>query len=301
MPPNGDNALYEDRLSRLTVGIVRKGFKLGGQLAPGLAVRAGAWLMTKPKRSQSPAHEMEWLAKARPVSVSYRKERLAVLEWGNGPAVLFVHGWCSRGLRFSHMIAPLLEAGFKVIVFDAPAHGRSSGAHINIVQWSEAILAVAERVGLIRGLVAHSIGVTASVLALEAGLKTDKVVFVSPLTNIGGAFVHFSGALDIPENVAQGMVQHFEAIFERSIDKIDAIRIARQMETPPLLIFHDKEDPLLAHSRAAELAMVWKHAELISTSGNGHHSILDDPGVVRETILFLQGWDDFRGNYQRVG
>src|SRR5437867_145831 len=132
MTANSENALYKDRLSRLLVGVVRKGFKLGGQFAPGLAVRAGAWLMTKPKRSQSPAHEMEWLAKARSFSVSDGKEQLAVMEWGSGPAVLFVHGWCSRGLRFSHMIAPLLEAEFKVVVFDAPAHGRSSGSHINI-------------------------------------------------------------------------------------------------------------------------------------------------------------------------
>ena len=141
----------------------------------------------------------------------------------------------------------------------------------------DTILAVAKQVGVIHGLIAHSIGATAAALALQAGLNANKVVFVSPLTNIGGAFVHFSGALEIPENVTQGMVQHFEAIFERSIDKIDAVRIARQIETPPLLIFHDKEDSLLSHSRAAELANAWNHAELISTSGNGHHSILDDP------------------------
>jgi len=287
MPAKGDNLLHENRLSRLLVGIVRKGFKIGGQLAPGLAVRAGAWLMTKPKRTSSPAHEMEWLSKARRVAVSYGGQQLAVLEWGDGPAVLFVHGWCSRGLRFSHMIAPLLDAGFKVVVFDAPAHGRSSGTHINIVQWSEAILAVAKQIGPTYGLVAHSIGVTAVILALESGFRPEKVVFVSPLTNIGGAFMHFSGALEIPDKVTQGMIHHFEAIFERSIDKIDAMRVARQIETPPLLIFHDKEDPLLSHSLAEELVKAWQRADLISTSGNGHHSILDDPGVVRTTISFL--------------
>jgi pimeloyl-ACP methyl ester carboxylesterase len=287
MRANKNNALYEDPVSRLLVGVVRKGFKMGGQLAPGLAVRAGAWLMTRPKRTSSPALEMEWLLRARRVSVSYAEQRLAVLEWGDGPAVLFVHGWCSRGLRFSRMIAPLLEAGFRVVVFDAPAHGRSSGTHINILQWSEAILAVTKQVGPIYGLVAHSIGVTASVLALESGLKPEKVVFVSPLTDIGGAFVHFSAALHIPDKVSQGMIRHFEAIFDRSIDKIDAMRVARQIQTPPLLVFHDKEDPLLSHSRAEDLVKAWQRAELISTSGNGHHSILDDPGVVRTTISFL--------------
>jgi pimeloyl-ACP methyl ester carboxylesterase len=104
------------------------------------------------------------------------------------------------------MIAPFLEAEFRVVVFDAPAHGRSSGAHINIVQWSEAILAVAKQVGVTHGLIAHSIGATAAALALQAGLNATKVVFVSPLTNINGAFVHFSGVLDIPENITQGMI-----------------------------------------------------------------------------------------------
>lgn len=288
MPPNTNTSIYEDRLSRLITGVVRKSFRLTGEFAPKLAVRAGAWLMTKPKRSQSPAHEMEWLARAKSSFVPYHKERIAFMEWGSGPAVLFVHGWCSRGLRFSQMIGPLLDAGFKVAAFDAPAHGRSSGAHINIVQWSEAILAVGEQLGPVHGLIAHSIGATASVLALEAGLKVNRVIFVSPLTDIGGAFAHFSRALEIPDNVVQGMIRHFEAIFKRSIDTIDAIRVAGQIETPPLLIFHDKEDPLLSHSRTTEMAMAWRNSELISTSGNGHHSILDDPGVIRETISFLQ-------------
>lgn len=300
MTSKSNSSIYEDRLSRLITGVVRKSFRLTGELAPKLAVRTGAWLMTKPKRSQSPAHEREWLAKARSSFVHFHRERIAVMEWGSGPAVLFVHGWCSRGLRFSHMIAPLLQAGFRVVVFDAPAHGRSSGTHINIVQWSEAILAVGEELGPIHGLIAHSIGATASILALEAGLKVNRVIFVSALADIGGAFSHFSKALQIPDGVTQGMIRHFETIFRRSIDTIDAIRVAQQIETPPLLIFHDKEDPLLSHSRAKELARAWKNSKLISTSGIGHHSILDNPQLIRETISFLQNLTGASSNCDRI-
>jgi pimeloyl-ACP methyl ester carboxylesterase len=57
-----------------------------------------------------------------------KNDKLAVVEWGEGPVILCVHGWSNRGLRFSPLIEVLADAGYRLVTFDAPAHGRSQGA-----------------------------------------------------------------------------------------------------------------------------------------------------------------------------
>jgi pimeloyl-ACP methyl ester carboxylesterase len=58
--------------------------------------------------------------------------------------------------------------------------------------------------------------------------------------------------------------------------------------TPPLLLFHDRDDPLLPYHNALDLTRVWKNSELIGTLGTSHHSILDDPAAIRATLSFFR-------------
>jgi pimeloyl-ACP methyl ester carboxylesterase len=56
-------------------------------------------------------------------------EEIAVYHWGKGGRrILLVHGWGGKAAQFFSFVGPLLDAGFEVIAFDAPAHGASSGS-----------------------------------------------------------------------------------------------------------------------------------------------------------------------------
>ena len=46
---------------------------------------------------------------------------LSVLCWGEGPAVLLLHGWAGRPTQFAHLIEQLVGAGYSVYALDAPA------------------------------------------------------------------------------------------------------------------------------------------------------------------------------------
>ena len=54
-------------------------------------------------------------------------DEIAVYAWGNGPTILCVHGWGGRATNFAAFIGPMVAAGFRVVAFDAPGHGQSSG------------------------------------------------------------------------------------------------------------------------------------------------------------------------------
>jgi pimeloyl-ACP methyl ester carboxylesterase len=85
----------------------------------------------------------------------------------------------------------------------------------------------------------------------------------------------------------------FETKFNRSIESLEAVRIVPKLTTPPLLVFHDRDDPLLPYHNALDLTRVWKNSELIGTLGTSHHSILDDPASIRATLSFFQASKHF--------
>jgi pimeloyl-ACP methyl ester carboxylesterase len=210
---------------------------------------------------------------------------------GTGPVVLCVHGWSSQGLRFSNLIKPLAEAGYKVIAFDAPAHGRSSGSHVDLAEFADSVKCVAEKAGPIDAIIAHSFGTAAALLALESGLKCGRVVFLSGLNGLRGPLDYMGDKLRIPIGVQQRVKQRFEERFGRSIESLEAVSIIPRLNLPPLLICHDTHDPLLPHHNALDVLRVWKGSSLVTTSGSWHGAVIDDPIVVKATTLFIQGRD----------
>jgi pimeloyl-ACP methyl ester carboxylesterase len=57
--------------------------------------------------------------------------------------------------------------------------------------------------------------------------------------------------------------------------------------TTPALIVHDRDDPDVPYAHGEEIARAWPGAELMTTSGLGHRSVLRDPEVIRRTVSFL--------------
>ena len=90
----------------------------------------------------------------------------------------------------------------------------------------------------------------------------------------------------MPAEVLSKVKEHFEKKFNRSIEGLEAVRIVPKLTTPPLLVFHDRDDTLLPYHNALDLTRVWKNSELVGTLGTSHHSILDDPTAIRTTRCF---------------
>src|SRR5262245_36161817 len=292
MALSSDTSMSIDRRSRCITSLLRLGFAVGGRSTPYLATRAAVWLFTKPSRSIATSDEEEFLSCATSFYLTHGNVEINVMSWGNGPAVLCVHGCSSRGIRFLRLIKSLSEAGYRVIAFDAPAHGRSSGSHVDLMEFAEAVQAVAQSVGPIEAVVAHSFGAAASLHALERGLECKKVIFLSGLNGLRGPLDYMAERLRIPLRVLERVKRDFETRFGRSLESLEAVRVIPRLELPPLLICHDALDPLLPHHNALDLLRAWKGSRLLTTSGAWHGGIVDDPAVVNATIAFIQGRDD---------
>ena len=109
---------------------------------------------------------------------------LSVLRWGEGPAVLLLHGWAGRPTQFAHLIEQLVGAGYSVYALDAPAHGRSPGREANVVLFAHALLEAAGESPPLRAVVGHSLGGAAALLAAQMGLRSEALVTVSAPSRI---------------------------------------------------------------------------------------------------------------------
>lgn len=95
-----------------------------------------------------------------------------------------VHGWGARATHLGRMIESLTHAGFRMVSFDAPAQGHSSGRTSDIVECAGAVHALARFAGPLHAIVAHSFGVAAALLAMRAwGMPAERLVLAS-------SFVH---------------------------------------------------------------------------------------------------------------
>ena len=94
--------------------------------------------------------------------------------WGSGPVAYLVHGWGGNGSQLAAFVRPLLAEGFRVVLFDAPAHGDSEPGpagpgRTHGVEFGKALDAVFAKFGPAEAVIAHSLGAISTYLTLRFG------------------------------------------------------------------------------------------------------------------------------------
>src|SRR4051812_40940069 len=196
--------------SERQVDAVRFGLRLTSQVSTRLAAQWAEHLFTTPRRHTRPAREEAILATGERLTIRGGPELLAAWQWGSGPAVLLVHGWEGRGSQLGAFVAPLVARGHRVIAFDGPAHGDSTGRHLTVAGLADAVRAAGAIAGEIHGVVAHSFGAPAVTVALSRGLAVGRVAFVGPAAAAEGATQRFARYLAITPEVRAAMEKNLE-------------------------------------------------------------------------------------------
>jgi pimeloyl-ACP methyl ester carboxylesterase len=213
-------------------------------------------------------------------TVAARYGPLAVWSKGSGPIVLLVHGWETDHVDMDAFVAPLVAAGRRVVTFDLPAHGESSGERAHLPQLASAVEDVAAHAGGVDAVVAHSVGCAATAIALAAGgLALRRVAFVAPPLRYE-AFVRFYAQ----QHGVEGDVL-VAALAQLGLDvtPLDIRQNAAHIDVP-LAIVHSTDDRVCESSNASKIAAVWNPSTVTFVEGLGHSRILRDPDVVRTVI-----------------
>src|ERR671918_336718 len=89
------------------------------------------------------------LIDARQSYVEHKRRLISTWRWGSrdAPAVLLAHGWGGNAAQMRPFVFPLLQAGYRVIAYDQPAHGVSGGRVTGLPDFADVLTLVAQRSG----------------------------------------------------------------------------------------------------------------------------------------------------------
>jgi len=267
-----------------TPWLLRAGMALGA-VAPPVGALLGERLFLTPPRHVAPPGEREALASGAAFAVPFHRGRLRGWRFGEGPAVLLVHGWGGRAGQLLPLATALAQAGCSAVAFDGPAHGVSSGRLASVPLFAEAVTMLSERLA-VQAVVAHSMGAAGTAVAILSGLKLDAAVFLGPPRSPAAFFEQFSQAFSLRRALEHATRLRLERRFGLPLHAYDLPRLAGDARTP-LLVVHDRNDAEVPFADGEAISASWHGAQLVATSGLGHRRILRDPGVLSEVCRFV--------------
>lgn len=241
-----------------------------------------------PLRGRRPPREDGYLATARRIPLPAPAGELAAWQWGDEaqPLVLLVHGWEGRGSQLGAFAAPLVSAGFKVVAFDAPAHGDSPGDETNIRLLTEALQTVVRLYGPLHAVIGHSWGAAgAAMLAAQGDVPRVMVLLAPPLWQ-KGRVERTARRLGLSEAAQALFLEKVRQRVGWTYEKMDMRPVARSAPCP-LLVFHDPGDEDTAFVDSQEFTALWTGSRLVPCPGRGHYRILVTAEVINDAVRFI--------------
>lgn len=278
---------------RIVVQYYRSTFKILSHISPKMAAKKAFDLFCTPYTKTRDKQAPDIFKLAQPLTLKVVNDTVHGFLWSTSlrkqaETILICHGFDSCSYRFAEFIQPLLNGGFNVIAFDAPAHGLSSGRTITLLQYGEMIKLVNERFGPIYGIMAHSFGGLSVVLALEDNkdFQCQKLVLISPSTETTHAVESFFAFLNLPGSIRKHFLDTIETLGGNPINWYSVKRAIHNVK-PKTLWIHDKEDSITPFAHMETLT-VNKPDHLIFeiTSGLGH-SPYRNAGIRQKIISFF--------------
>ncbi len=264
--------------------MVRAALGAVGAVSPGLAARAAMRLFSTPRRFARPAREREALKDARPLPL---RAGVGAHAWGgDGPIVLLVHGWEGRGTQLAAFVDPLVDAGYRVVALDGPAHGDAPGRTTDVLEYAHALLRVGEELGPVAAVVAHSFGVAATTIALSRGMRVARVVLIAGPASLHEVVDRAVGMMGLSDRTARRFHALLRERVGHEMEIMDVAGMGSRLQVPALVV-HDVDDAEVPFADAATLAARWPGARLKSVHGHGHRRILRADEVVRGAVEFI--------------
>ncbi|MEV7395735.1 alpha/beta fold hydrolase [Aeromicrobium sp. NPDC092404] len=268
--------------------LLRGAFRVLEHVAPSLGARwADRWWFALP-----PSRVTELPPGHTPFEVRSQGRTIRGHRWGSGPVVYLVHGWGGNETQLGRLVPPLVASGFTVVTHDAPSHGTSDAGEVvgqsHAVEMGHAIDAVAAVHGPAHAVIAHSMGGLATGLTLQHGwLGTDRLVLIAPMVRISDHLPTLQAGLGFGPRTRARLEQRALRRVGLAVEEVNLVRIADEIDKPPLLVVHDRTDRLARYASAVQLVEHWAGARLTTTEGLGHQRILADDAVVRQVVAFV--------------
>lgn len=208
---------------------------------------------------------------------------------GGSKKVLIAHGFNSSVASFDRYVQPLINKGYEVLAFDAPAHGRSTGTKINAAIYKDMIMMINEQYGPIKSFMAHSFGSLGVSLALEDIPHDDsyRLVLIAPATESKAAIDFFFSFLKLNEAVRKEFEEMIYQVRQRPTSWYSVSRAIKNIHAK-VGWYHDEDDDTTPWEDAKKvMEQNYPNINFVVTKGLGHRKIYRDNKISESIIDFL--------------
>ena len=278
---------HAQRAMPLSLRAIRLAFSILGPVFPRLMGRRAFDLWFRTRRFPESAAGKRFAREAQRETLMVEDLPVAVYTLGEGPVVLFVHGWSGRGSQVAAFARPLVAAGYRVMAVDAPGHGDTPGDRTNILECTAVLHAFARNYGDVYAAITHSFGGMVLAYAMSNGMHIDRVVCISAPAHVDYLLDGFAQTLAIPDKVIEDVQRRMDERFDEGFwETISTVVNVRDLDVPALVI-HDRDDHNVPWQQGKIIANAWPGARFMKTAGLGHGRILRDAGVVKAAVDFI--------------
>ena len=239
------------------------------------------WTMLKASRSS-----------VRIPGIDRRGVDVVTYEWGRGTRIaVLAHGWEGRASQFATLVRELVAEGFRVVAFDAPAHGDSPGRGTYVIDWIDVLDRLQRRHGRFDLVVGHSFAGFAAMVAAAGGLQAGRIVTIGAPAEAATLMRGFQRMLRFSDQVLDVMSARFAARYFPG-DADPYVRLSTIRRPLPagvaLLVMHDGADRVVPFAEAARIAAANPAARTLATQGLGHYRILTADSTLDAVLAFVE-------------
>ena len=274
----------------LIVYFFRCYFSTLGLLFQTIASKQLVKLFSTPRKRVIKSREEEILATARKDSIEVGKENIRTYDWGNGEKVVMLfHGWESNAGSLGAFVEPLLEKGYKVISFDAPAHGKSQGRRANLIYFKKTAKAMIEKYGVPDIAIGHSLGANTIIMtSFEEDVIFRKTILIAPLNRLMSVFEEMKAILKLTDKLFGRFIDQFSLVSGYSLRPFYFHNYGKESKLRDVLLLHDENDRITSFSHAIEMAKNWNAIRLKKITGSGHYKILWSEEVLESVMQYVE-------------
>ena len=258
-------------------------------LSPFIASRFAARLFLTPFKYKTPEREkeMEQNSTQEVIMVPAINREIVVYHYGTSEKkILLVHGWSGTGTQMAIIAKRLLDLGFSVVSFDAPAHGKSPGKISMMPFFIKSAQYLEKKYGPFHAAIGHSLGGMSMLKAVKEGVTLNKLVIIGTANSVTHITKDFARNMKLNETVAKKMKAYFDSKFGEDMDNYSGALSAKAVKIPTLVV-HDEDDVDVHVSSAHEIAANLSNGQLYITKGLGHRKILGDSEVINKITTFI--------------
>ncbi len=274
------------------VALLRGLFGLTQSMSPGLAARWAMRLFLHTYRRPLRNEDAALLARARRQHIAVGTDSIAVYEWaGTGPTAIIVHGWGSSAARFTLLARALGARGWRVIAFDAPGHGASTGRSSSLPLFMAALDAIVGHYGAPQALIGHSLGALAIACRHRDGAPAwasalRRAVLISMPSSAEYLLARFIDVLGLSRATESALRARFQQRFDATPSQFASMPGAGRLRSPVLLV-HDRGDDIVPCEHSLALHEQLPATGLLTTEGQGHSKLTRDAATIAHIVEFV--------------